>query len=151
MKLGLIHESDSDFNSPLVLGKKKDGSIRLCVRYVAFNKRSETDQYGAANLDDILSRAAGSRFISTVDIGSAYYQVSVTEDSKKYTTFRSPSGTLFEFQVMPMGLTISSMVWQRLVDRILRGVHTYASSLMDNIVVHSMDWTSHVAHITEVL
>ena len=139
LELDLIRESDSDFSRPLVLVKKKDGSIRLCVSYVALNERIETDQYGAANPDDILSRAAGSSFISTIDIRSAYYQVSMAEDSKKFSAFRSPSGTLFEFQVMPLGLKISSMLWQRLVDRILRGAHTYASALIDDIVVHSMD------------
>ena len=103
LELGLIRESDSDVSSPLVLVRKKDGSIRLCVSYVALNESIEMDHYGAANPDDILSHSAGSRFISTIDIRSAYYQVSMTEDSKKYTVFRSLSGILFEFQVKPMG------------------------------------------------
>ena len=151
LELGLIR--DSDFSSPLVLVKRKDGPIRLCVNYVAFNERIEMDHYGTTNPDDILSRAVGFCFISTIDIGSAYYQVSMTEVSQKYTAFKSSSGTLFEFQVMPMNLKISLMVWQRLrlVDRILRGAHTYSSALIDDIVVHLMDWTSHVAHITESL
>ena len=54
LQLGLIEESDIEYSSPLVVVKKTDGSIRLCVNYIALNERIETDQYGAANPNEIL-------------------------------------------------------------------------------------------------
>ena len=48
LQFGLIVESDCEYSSPLVVVKETDGSIRLCVNYIALNERIETDQYGAA-------------------------------------------------------------------------------------------------------
>ena len=122
-----------------------------CVNYIALTERIATDQYGAANPNEILCRAAGSEWISIIDFRSSYYQVKMADDSKRYTAFRCPDHTLWQFCVMPMGLKISCMVWERLVDRIFRGAHSFVSAMVDDIVIYSKDLESHVVHIKEVL
>ena len=75
----------------------------------------------------------------------------MADDSKRYMAFRGPDHMLWQFCVMPMGLNISCMVWQRLVDRIVRAAHSFASAMVDDIVIYSNDFESHVVHIKEVL
>ena len=50
-----------------------------------------------------------------------------------------------------MGLKILSMVFQRLIDCILRDAHSFPSSLIDDIVCHSITFEEHVSHLREVL
>jgi len=50
-----------------------------------------------------------------------------------------------------MGLKCASATCQRLIDMVLKGAHRYACSLIDDILIHSMDFDSHVVHLTDVL
>jgi len=52
---------------------------------------------------------------------------------------------------MAMGLKTASATCQRLVDRMLKGAHRYACSLIDDILIYSMDFDTHLAHLTNVL
>ena len=50
-----------------------------------------------------------------------------------------------------MGLRTASATAQRLIDRVLRGAHKYAGSLLDDIVVFDTNWDSHLMHVKDVL
>ena len=65
---GFIVECESDFSSPLVVVRKRDGSIRLCCNYIALNDRLVDDHYITANPAEILSSAAGAAVVSTIDL-----------------------------------------------------------------------------------
>ena len=52
---------------------------------------------------------------------------------------------------MPFGVKVGPKVMQRLVDRILRGGHSYVTAHLDDLAVYSMDWESHCWHLRDVL
>ena len=85
---GFIIECKSDFNSPLVVVRKRDGSIRLCCNDIALNEISVDDHYITTNPTEILSSATGAAVVSTIDLKQAFWQVEMEEDSVKYTNFR---------------------------------------------------------------
>ena len=78
---------ESDFSSPLVVVRKRDGSIRLCRNSIALNERLVDDHYIPANPAEILSLAAGAATVSIIDLKQAIWQVEM-EDSVKYIRFR---------------------------------------------------------------
>eukprot|EP00731_Ephydatia_muelleri_P013583 Em0007g893a len=74
---GIITPSNSEWSSPVVLVKKKDGSLRLCVDYRRLNSVSESDAYPM--------RLGEARFISTLDLTRGYWQVPVAEEGAPAT------------------------------------------------------------------
>ena len=86
LESGFIVECESDFSSPLVVVRKREGSIRLCCKYRALNERLVDYHYITANPAEILSSAAGATVVSTIDLKQAFWQVEMEDDSVKYTS-----------------------------------------------------------------
>lgn len=89
---GIIRPSISEYASPVVLAKKKDGSTRLCVDYRKFNRKIVKDRYPLPLIEDHLDRLQGSVFFSTLDLKDGFFHVPIEENSRKYTGFIVPEG-----------------------------------------------------------
>ena len=68
LSCGIIEPSTSDWASPLVTVKKKDGSLRLCVDYRWLNSVSKMDAYPMPRVDDLIDKVSGAPFITTLDL-----------------------------------------------------------------------------------
>lgn len=101
---GIIKESESPFSSPVVLVRKKNGSIRLCIDYRKLNARTIKDAYALPNIEETFSALNGAKWFSVMDLKSGYYQVEMAEEDKPKTAFVCPLG-FFEFNRMPQGVT----------------------------------------------
>ena len=102
-RTGVIERSRSEWSAPIVLVKKKDGSLRMCVDYRRLNAVSQADAYPMPRVDDLIDRLGKARYITTLDLSRGYWQVPVSESSRPMTAFATPYG-LFQFRVMPFGL-----------------------------------------------
>ena len=87
---GIIEPSTSEWSAPIVLVKKKDGSMRLCVDYRRFNQISKSDAYPMPRVDDLIDRVGKSTYISTLDLTRGYWQVPVAEIDRPKTAFATP-------------------------------------------------------------
>ena len=54
-----IRPSVSPWGAPVLLVKKKDGSMRLCVDYRQLNKVTIKNQYPLPRIDDLMDRLVG--------------------------------------------------------------------------------------------
>ena len=102
--------------------KKKDGSYRFCVDYRKLNKLTVKDSHPLPRTDDTLDALSGSVYFTTVDLSSGYWQVTVHPDDREKTAFTTGDG-LYQFKVMPMGLTNAPPTFQRLMELVLHGLH----------------------------
>ncbi len=146
---GTIEPSSSAWSSPMVIVKKKDGSLRICVDYRRLNQLSKADAYPMPRIDDLLDQIGQAQFISTIDLAKGYWQVPVAVDDRPKTAFSTPFG-LFQFNVMPFGLQGAPASFQRLMDKVITGL-TFASCYLDDLIIYSYSWTHHLQHVHEVL
>lgn len=147
----IIRESCSPFASPIVLVKKKDGSLRLCVDYRQLNAKTRKDAFPLPRIEESLDALSGSRWFSTMDLASGYHQVPVTEKDRPKTAFCTPFG-LFEFQRMPFGLCNAPSTFQRLMERMFGDQHCRSLLLyLDDVVVFSSTVDQHLDRLDLVL
>ena len=116
--LDVIEPSVSPYSSPVVLGPKKDGSVRFCIDFRIVKKVTEFDAEPIPNMEEVVNKMSGHKFFTKMDLSKGYWQVSLSERSKLLTAFETPRG-LFQFKTMPFGLVNSGANFCRLVRIIL--------------------------------
>ena len=116
LNAGVIRESESPYSSPIVVVRKKNGDVRLCVDYRKLNALTIRDAYALPNLEEAFSALAGSKWFSVMDLKSGYYQIEMEERDKTKTAFVCPLG-FYEWNRMPQGMTNAPSTFQRLMER----------------------------------
>ena len=152
---GVIQPSSSPWASPIVLVRKKDGSLRFCIDYRGLNSVTKADTFPLPRIDDLLDQLGKSKYFSTVDMASGYWQIPVHRNSREKTAFTTHRG-LFEFRVMPFGLRNAPAVFQRLMECVLQGLNPedgpdFVSAYIDDVLVFSATFEEHVRHLSLVL
>ena len=133
----IIRESTSAYASPIVLVRKKNGDLRLCVDYRKLNAKTIKDAYPLPRVEESFDTLCGSRYFSTMDLTSGYNQVAVEENDKHKTAFTTPFG-LYEFNTMPFGLCNAPATFQRLMQHCFRDeVFQLLLVFLDDIIVFS--------------
>ena len=112
----LDQHSHSPRASPIVLVAKCDGIARFCVDYRRLNSVTKMDVFPLLRIDDSID--THSRYFSTLDLRSGYWQVKMVSESIEKTAFATYSG-LYEFVVMPFGLCNAPSTFQQLMERVL--------------------------------
>lgn len=147
----VIQESSSPYASPIVLVRKKDGSLRMCVDYRQLNSKTRKDAFPLPRIDESLDALSGACWFSTLDLASGYNQVPVTEADRPKTAFCTPFG-LFEWNRMPFGLCNAPSTFQRLMQRIFGDQQCQSLLLyLDDIVVFSSSVEQHLERLKVVL
>ena len=147
----VIRLSNSPWASPVVMVRKKDGSLHFCVDFRQLNAATVKDAHPLPRIDDLLDALHGAKWFSTLDLKSGYWQVPIAEQDKEKTAFRTSSGQLFEFNQVPFGLCNAPATFSRLMDRVLAGLHWETCLFyLDDIIVFSSTWEEHLARLREV-
>ena len=152
---GIIQLSDRPWASPIVLVRKKDGSLCFCIDYRTLNAATKSDKFPLPRIDDLLDQLGKSQFFSTPDLAAGYWQIKVDEPSREKTAFITHRG-LYEFCMMPFGLTNAPAVFQRLMQRVLDGLNPddgpeFVEVYIDDILIFSRTMKEHIDHLRHVL
>lgn len=147
---GFIRESSSPWACPIVLVRKKDGSMRFCCDWRKLNQVTKKDAMPLPRINDMIDRLSKARFFTKLDFTSGFYQVPLASDAVEKTAFVTPDGH-YEWLVMGMGLTNAPATFQRLMHRMLGSLlWTTSMAYMDDLVVYSEDFDSHLVALREV-
>lgn len=151
LKLGVIEKSDSPWSSPMVVVKKPNGNIRLCLDSRKLNERTKKDAYPLPYISGILGKFVGTKYLSSIDLKDAFWQIPLEETAKEKTAFTIPTRGLYQFTVMPFGLHNAPQTQCRLMDRVLGAdLQPHVFVYLDDIVVATNTFEEHIKMLKEV-
>ena len=151
-KDGIIQPSNSPWCAPAVYVPKENGEIRICVDFVQLNRITKKNSYPVPRADGPQQKLAGKGVFSKIDLRSAYRQFPMQKDSMEKTAFSpGPGYGLWEFTVMPYGLTGATQTCQQGLDTVLQDYKYCVDNYVDDCVVFSKDMISHARDLQKVL
>ncbi|ROL51121.1 Retrovirus-related Pol polyprotein from transposon 17.6 [Anabarilius grahami] len=146
---GIIEPVDaSEWVSPLVVVRKRDGHIRLCVDLREPNKSVIMDCYPLPHMEDLFTELVGASHYSQIDLSSAYHQLPLHPDSRNLTAFITHEG-LFRFTRVPFGLASAPSAFQKMMQMVLRELDS-VQNYLDDIIVYGNSQEAHDKNLQAV-
>lgn len=123
--------------------KKGTDELRVCGNYVPLNNclkpRTHAPPPTAAYRNKIMS----AKWYSKFDIEDAYYHIKIHPSDRHLTAFRTPMG-IFEYTVMPFGLSTAPAEWQLYLESILwEFLGTHVTVHLDDILLFTTNERDH--------
>ena len=150
LKLDVIEKSNSPWNSPVLLVRKKDGSQRFCVDLRNLNKISTKQIFPFPRIDETIESLTNSTIFSTLDCKSGFWQIPIQPNDRPKTAFTTPQGR-FQYKRLPFGYVSSPSIFSSCMFQTLHkyiGVHTLI--YMDDVIIHSKSVDDHLMHLEQV-
>lgn len=149
---GIISRASTPYCSPLTFTLKRDGTIRVLLDAREINKHMIPETEKPPLQMDVLNSFHGANYISVVDMNNAYFQIPITEESKRYTGFTF-NGKSYVYNVLPQGLKTSVGSFSRAIDIILgHEVRDFCVNYLDDLaIVTTGSFDLHLEHLTTVL
>jgi hypothetical protein len=154
---GMVRESKSPHSSPTFCVRKPNGKWRMVHAFNKLNAATIPASTPIPRKDVLQNTMAGYTVFSALDMVDGYSQLLMRESDIPLTTVSTPSGMLWEWLVMPQGLSNTPATFNRLVTQLFRPLRHFAQTYFDDIFVHShaeagkTDVEMHLAHLREVL
>ena len=133
-KLGVVKPVDTptDWVSSLVIVKKSNGKLRVCIDPKPLNKALKGSHYPLPVIDDLLPDLSKAKVFSVCDVKNGFWHVELDEESSYLTTFGTPFGR-YRWLKMPFGISPAPEYFQHRLDQAIEGlpgVRTVADDIL---------------------
>ena len=101
LEMGVIELSNSPYNSPIVIVKKKDNTNKFCIDFQRINTVTKFDSESMANSEDVLAKLQKDQYFTKIDFSKGYWQITMAKESKPITAFSMADGC-YQFCKFPL-------------------------------------------------
>jgi hypothetical protein len=161
-KQALVRVSNSPYAAPIILVRKRDGSILVCIDHKALNRCIVQLCFSLSRIDDLLDKLCIAKSMTHLDLRSTYNQVRMSDDgphddSVASTGFQGlkPNGVscLLERLVMGFGLCNNALAtFSGLMNHVLEPyIEKIVIVYLDDICIYSEILEQHIEHVRLVL
>lgn len=141
----------SEWASPTFIIPKKDGRVRWISDLRALNKCLKRKVYPLPLIDEVVSRRAGYKFFTKLDLTMMYYSFELDDESKDLCTIATPYG-LYRYKRMAMGLKPAPDCAQYYIEKTLRGLKQEGvECYIDDVGIFSNSYDEHMELIFKVV
>lgn len=151
LELGVIEEATCcPWNNATVAVKKKDGSMRLCLDARKLNSVLVQEAYPIPQIASIINNLSGSKYLSSIDLESAFWQIPLEEESKQKTAFTIPQRGHYQFTVVPFGLSTASQALSRVMNHLFIDLEPKVFVYLDDLVLATESFEEHLELLQEI-
>ncbi|KAL5007068.1 hypothetical protein ScPMuIL_015874, partial [Solemya velum] len=151
LESGAIRKSKSPYCSNVVLIRKKDGCLRLCIDMRQLNAKTVKDAYSLPRINDTLDTLIGAKYFSKLDLHSGFWQVEIAEEDKHKTAFSLGPLGFWECNRMAFGLTNAPSTFQRLMETCMGELNLRECLIfLDDILIFSDTFDEHLKRLQGV-
>ena len=160
-------KSISDWTSPICIVKKKPDpsqpkklQLRMCIDYRKVNQSPITacnsnngkivSTFTLPKIQELLSRLIHCKYLSSLDLCSGCYHISLTKDAKKKTAFIIAESK-YQWNVVPFILATAVSTFKYLMSQILTCLNHFTFTYLNDILIFSKSREEHLEHFKHCL
>ncbi len=151
LKQDVVERAKSPYNAPIFTVKKKEGhGYRIVLDYRGLNNKTLKDRYSLKGVEECIAQVGrmNSKVFSVIDLTSAFWQVPLKKEHRRFTAFTIPGVGQFQWRCTPMGLTGAPATFARLIDHLMGGLDNIITYI-DDVLCHSRTIEEHFDHLEE--
>jgi hypothetical protein len=151
LNMGHIRPNSSPFASSVVLVKKKDDIMRMCIDFRALNKKTIKNGYLIPRIDELLDELHGAIYFTNIDLRSGYHQIKMREEDISKTTFRCHYDH-YELLVMPFVLKNAPSMFQSCMNCVFnKQLRKHLLVFFDDLLIYNKTWEENLRHVDQIL
>ena len=124
----------TEWVSALVVERKKNGKLRLCLDPRPLNKALKRSTYPIPVVDDLLPRLSKAKIFTVCDARNGYWQVKLNESSSLLTAMATPFGR-YVWKSMPFGVSPAPEIFQEKLDQVIEGLEGVFAVFDDILII----------------
>ncbi|MGL5708136.1 MAG: reverse transcriptase domain-containing protein [Aeromonas sp.] len=150
-KKGVVEESTSQWLNPVVLVRKKNGSLRFCMDFRKLNEAVELDHYEIPRINQLVTSLRDQKYFSSIDLKDGFYHIDIVPTDRCKTAFYTGK-KLMQFKKMPQGYKNSPATFQRAMDYIFKDIiNEICIVYIDDILVFGRTEDEHDKNFEKVV
>ena len=145
------------YNNPLLVHVHKDimgnpSSVepRVVLVPLALNENTVPDRFPLPSMYEILRFLMRFKIFGEIDLRRAFHQFKIRFCDQNKTAF-TWRGKRYVYQVLPMGVTSGSSIFQKVMSDIYSDLLEFVGVFVDNVIVGSDTWEEHFIHMKKAI
>ena len=150
-RMGIITkvEQPTKWVNPIVVVKKPNGDVRICLDSVKLNKSIQREHYPLKTVEKVAASLGDAKIFTTLDVTSGFYQIKLAEKSTWLTTFNTPFGR-YKFERLPFGIVSAPDVFQRTMAQMFEDIEG-CEVFVDDLLVWGKSEQEHNERLKNVM
>ncbi|KAI7951629.1 hypothetical protein MJO28_007313 [Puccinia striiformis f. sp. tritici] len=145
------HNEQVDITTPVIIAWHNDKS-RMVGDFRCLNNYTKADYYPIPRIDHSLHNLSKAKYITAMDVLKGFHQIPIHPESRKFMRIICHLG-IYEYLRMPFGIKNAPSHFQRMMDSVFGSFirQGWMMVYIDDILIYSDDWDTHVQKIKTVL